>query len=443
MNDERNHIDNVFREGLDNFTPPAPPDLWATIESEIQPGAAPAVYRGYRRILWVAVAVLVLTAISLWLLNRESGRVSPPNAAEHTPGIAKPKSQTLTSAAVPSPIPAEKSLEAIAHHNMISHSKAVMPENGMANSEHPNYPESSATRPAQYSREASTGNDLASFSPSQPNKPATFPSLRSDFIGWLNALPAGLTSIEASSAFNDALRNRNNPYLRAKQRLPLIGGVVTGYDNIDYGNGNRKHSMSAGFTLQTFKGAFTLETGVAIALSTDNGRYLINYRSWDSLGYYNRVVSFSPNPQQPGSITFNTVVEGVYDSIGHSLEAGTNNRYTYLQIPLMAGYRIYADRIFTIGLKAGPVFSLMLRAHEPGADFSLQGSSLQSIHNLSPVRVSTDWQMSAALSLGMRLSQRFTFELQPVYKTYLRPVYQNLNTKPQSIGIRAVLLYRF
>jgi len=59
------------------------------------------------------------------------------------------------------------------------------------------------------------------------------------------------------------------------------------------------------------------------------------------------------------------------------------------------------------------------------------------------VRVSTDWQMSAALSLGMRLSQRFTFELQPVYKTYLRPVYQNLNTKPQSIGIRAGLLYRF
>jgi len=136
-------------------------------------------------------------------------------------------------------------------------------------------------------------------------------------------------------------------------------------------------------------------------------------------------------------------MEGVYDSVGHKVETKTANRYTYLQIPLMAGYRIYADRLFTISLKAGPVFSVLLASDEPPVIFSREGAILQSIDNQTPVRASTNWQIAAALGAGMHITRSLTLQLEPTYRSYLRPVYQHHRNSPYSIGLKAGLLYRF
>jgi hypothetical protein len=223
----------------------------------------------------------------------------------------------------------------------------------------------------------------------------------------------------------------------------LIGGAYATWDLIDYGTGDRKQSQTFGLSLSTFKGPWLIETGAAVNLSEDNGRFMINYNSYDSIGYYNKVISFSPDPQNPGTVRFNTIVEGVYDSIDHSLETSTANRYTYLQIPLTIGYHLYSNRLLTFSFRAGPIFSILLDSNEPTASYDQQGISLTSIEDLSPARVSTNWQLSASLGFGFHLSQRFTLLAEPTYKAYLRSVYQHNHSKPQSIGLKAGLLYRF
>ncbi len=451
MNDERNKMDELFREGLGDFNPTPPPGLWERIDAGIPvpaPSSAPQA-SGSGRALLIGIAALLFTGMILlwWFTGNGPDPTVKNKTIRQTELPAKTNSVINTSETEHGGNTSLKSTKST--QNNPSENQTQGSDTEQISSISP-----TETIPIEDSRALVGGQPIQESNANNPGVENTstkvimvennsINDLRRDFISWLNMKPAGWNTIPVASPFDNRYKTSEKPGMPRRNRIPVIGGVYASMDWIDYGSGNKKQSMAAGISLSTFKGPWLLETGLAYSLSEDNGRFMISYNSYDSIGYYNKVVSFTPDPENPGTVQFNTEVQGVYDSIDHELETKTNNRYSYLQIPLMAGYQLYAGRLFTIGLKAGPVFSVMLGSDEPAAAFEQDGTTLNSIDNLSPVRVSTNWQVAAGLGIGMHLSPRLTLLAEPTYKYYLRPVYQNHNTKPQSIGIKAGLLYRF
>ncbi|MHC1777488.1 MAG: hypothetical protein AB9834_18960 [Lentimicrobium sp.] len=451
MNDERNKMDELFREGLGDFNPVPPPGLWERIDAGIPaptPVSVPST-SGSGRLLMVGISALLFTGLILLWWFTGSG----PESSEKNNNIRQTEIPvTANSASSAQETDTDRDLSVnTSKSTPNNHSKNQSQEldskqNFAANPLKTKAVEDSqvidVVEVIQSPFDHSAGAESTTVKVSKAEY-SSLTELRRDFTSWLNMKPAGLNTIPVASPFDNRYKTSEKPGLPRRNRMPVIGGVYASMDWIDYGSGNKKQSMAAGISLSTFKGPWLVETGLAYSLSEDNGRFMISYNSYDSIGYYNKVVSFTPDPENPGTVQFNTEVQGVYDSIDHELETKTNNRYSYLQIPLMAGYQLYAGRLFTIGLKAGPVFSVMLGSDEPAAAFEQEGTTLNSIDNLSPQRVSTNWQVAAGLGIGMHLSPRLTLLAEPTYKYYLRPVYQNHNTKPQSIGIKAGLLYRF
>lgn len=454
MKDERNNIDKLFSDGLGDFNPAPPPELWDRIGTEIPaplPLAPGAATNGLSRLIFLGIAAAFFTGLAvLWFVADNNNAELQKNnsllqSKKTDAGITdiKPinKSENDNPAETKNTAESEQQTNPEENRKLTAHEKTVNPS------------ETALTTPLTSTSEIETITPQVpaiqnQFSESEIqanvfHSNTGIGDLRSDFTTWLNSLPAGLMTASAVTVFNNHYKTSQKPSMPKGHSIPLIGGIYASVDQIDYGKGHKKQSYAAGLSLSTFKGPWILETGVAYCLNGDNGRYMINYNSWDSLGYYNRVVSFSPDPDNPGTIKFNTEVEGVYDSIDHALETKTINKYAYLQIPLMAGYQIYSNRLMTISLKAGPVFSLLMGSNEPAAIFNIDGANLQSIDNLSTTRVSSNWQIVAGLGVGFHLSRSLTFLAEPTYKTYLRPVYRNHSTKPQSIGIKAGLLYRF
>lgn len=454
MKDERKEIDELFSDGLGNFSPAPPPDLWDRIGTGL-PASGPAPetpVSGWGRLPVIGIAAAIIAGLALlWFLTGQYNPVTEKNNTTQQHEMPLDESSNAVSAEIDekgksASAPAASNLKNTSeiHKNrpelvkksatqqteeseiILRQTPTVSPENRAERAITP-----SITNPVKVSSDESLRNV------------ATLSELRLDFTNWLDAQTANFESASATSAFSDHYIRSPKPSMPKGSGLPVIGGIYTSYDIIDYGKGFKKQSRAAGLSLTTFKGPWVFETGAALCLSDDNGRFVINYGSYDSIGYYNKVVSFSLSPDNPGTVLFNTEVQGVYDSIDHALETTTTNRYTYLQIPLMVGYHLYNNRLITISFKAGPVMSLMLGSEEPTATFNQDGANLQSIDNLSPSRVTTNWQIAVGLGVGLHLSRRFTLLAEPTYKTYLRPVYRNTRTKPQSVGIKAGLLYRF
>ncbi|MBK6347643.1 MAG: outer membrane beta-barrel protein [Bacteroidales bacterium] len=454
MKDERNNMDELFSEGLGDFSPAPPTELWERIEATL-PAPVPVnphiPANGSSRLVTIGIAAAVITGLALlWFLNSNTEpkinntsieQVTPTNDITIIPaepvnpgGFADKQESTGINSSTRRNKSGVNDIENEAAEDSFPF--------GKTENENTSNPASVAENTIPEASTTLTLKETQQFLQSEPSENTSlFTDLRPDFIFWLNSHKVNLVPATAGSAFSNHFKTSLKPAIPKGDGIPLIGGVYASLDMIDYGNGHSRQSRSAGISLSTFKGPWIIETGAAFCMSDDNGRYMINYNSWDSLGFYNKVISFSPQPD--GTIHFDTEVQGVYDSIDHRIETKTRNRYTYMQIPLMAGYRVYSNRILTISLKAGPIFSVMLASDEPGATFSENGTNLQSIENLSPSRLSTDWQVAAGLGLGFYLSRRFTFLAEPTYKTYLRPVYRNHNIRPQSIGIKAGLLYRF
>lgn len=439
MKDERNNIDELFRESLNDLRPAPPPGVWERVDSALPAsGSTPVSIPTGRRWMLAGFGGLLLTTIALlWFF---ASRINPETEKADSSSPMQQSTETSISAT-------EKQQGSDVNLSAVNPEKSspnrIVTENTVQNISRTDKSGKNEKETQAFSAETSANINSDNSTEKLISVKSELLDLRTDFTNWLSSRTSAEIVAENFPAFDLRYKNSGNPLSPKRTSIPIIGGAYASWDMIYYGNDHRKQSRAAGLSLGTFKGPWEFETGIAYAISDDNGRFDINYSSFDSIGFYNKVVSFSPDLQNPGRIIFNTEIEGVYDSIGHNVQTKTANSYTYLQIPLMAGYRIYANRFLTISLKAGPVFSLMIGSDEQQASFSQENASLQSINDLSPDRVSANWQIAASLGVGLHLSRRFTLLAEPTYKSYLRPVYQNTRTKPQSFGIKTGILYRF
>ena len=202
-------------------------------------------------------------------------------------------------------------------------------------------------------------------------------------------------------------------------------------------NGDVEIKRAYGFGVDVgykFSGLF-LESGMELSFTQDDGTYQINYLQNEIINTYTKVDSVIyeyDTISQSLSKEYVTSDIDVYDSVEYLENRQAVNRYTYLRLPLMIGYKFDYKRV-SFFIKAGTEFSLLVRGEEPVPTVNGKEIRIINVEKESPDRVSTNWQMIVSAGIGIRVYKSMTFTLEPQYRYYLNSYYsqQMSNYKKQ------------
>ncbi len=94
-----------------------------------------------------------------------------------------------------------------------------------------------------------------------------------------------------------------------------------------------------------------------------------------------------------------------------------------------------------MGLRAGPVLSLMLSSKQLSANYDPGQDKIVTINQITPDRIQTNWQVMGGINFGFVLNRRLNLELEPEVRYYFNSVYEKseITKKPWSAGIRAAI----
>jgi hypothetical protein len=191
------------------------------------------------------------------------------------------------------------------------------------------------------------------------------------------------------------------------------------------------------------KNEFFVESGLGISFSNDDGKYAIDYEQF--LGTYDDVYNVTFDTTQSGDIIANyyTNEVNVYDSISKYKVDQTQNKYTYLQIPVYIGFHRQMDR-FGWFIKGGPILSLMMNKNIPEPDAGY--NRIVGLDQQMAQRVDIHWQMAFSMGITYQLSEKVSIALEPTFRYYLNSQYERtyITTRhPYSLGLRTGLLFNF
>lgn len=192
---------------------------------------------------------------------------------------------------------------------------------------------------------------------------------------------------------------------------------------------------------------FYIESGVGYQEMKERGTYQIDFKTNDSIGYYNEVVSFEIDPQNPDEITYKTEQTTVYDSVDHYEHKTPLFKYSYLNIPLKIGYRFYQKDRFSVAAEAGVIFSKMLSKEIPEPTINNPDYELIAITNQTPERVDINLQWQVSLRLNYRFAKSMSVAVQPVFTKYINSIYDTKtgypDVKPYTMGVRFGIYFDF
>ncbi len=192
-------------------------------------------------------------------------------------------------------------------------------------------------------------------------------------------------------------------------------------------------------------GKYSIRTGLGLSITKGTNELAVEYN--DFLGSYNKLdsISFSWN----GSIhnytpSFHMSTQDVWDSLKKLDYPKIVKRYTYLQIPLILGYDFFQSERFYIGLRAGPLLSVLINSKQLTEDYDPGKKRVIRINNITPGQVSLNWQFMGGINASVRLSENLIFEIEPMAKYYFNSVYEKseITRKPWSIGIRTAFIIK-
>jgi hypothetical protein len=189
---------------------------------------------------------------------------------------------------------------------------------------------------------------------------------------------------------------------------------------------------------------FFMQSGINMRFTHDKGNYAVDYNRF--LGTYEQVDYITFDSTANGVIpTYFTHTENVYDTVNHYSISETKANYTYLEIPLLFGYR-YSFGKFSIFAKAGPSASFLVIKDIPEAGAPEEGARIINVNYQVPVRNTVNWQVLMGAGFDYKLADKISFSLEPTFRFALKPEYSlpdGARGNTSSFGIRAGLNYNF
>jgi len=190
---------------------------------------------------------------------------------------------------------------------------------------------------------------------------------------------------------------------------------------------------------------FSVRTGAGISIGKGTNELIVEYN--DFLGAYNKLDSMKftwDDPAKQFLPKYYLSKQEVYDSLMKLDYNKVVKRYTYLQIPLVMGYDFWQTDHVSIGMRVGPVMSLLLVSKQLSAEYDPGNKRIVSINDISPGQVSLNWQVMAGINTSIRLSKGLMLEVEPSVKYYFNSVYEkpDNSARPWSIGVRAAFVIK-
>ena len=191
-------------------------------------------------------------------------------------------------------------------------------------------------------------------------------------------------------------------------------------------------------------GRYSIRTGVGLSITKGTNELAIGYNEY--LGSYQDLdsIEFTWDEKHYHLLpTYYTTEKDVWDSLVKIEENKVIKRYTYLQIPLVLGYDFLQKGRFSMGVRTGPILSLLLTSKQISANYDPGRDQIVAINEITPDRIQTNWQVMAGINLSILLNKRWTIEVEPEGRYYFNSVYEksDITKKPWSIGLRAGILF--
>lgn len=208
---------------------------------------------------------------------------------------------------------------------------------------------------------------------------------------------------------------------------------------------DKKLVHNAGLEFHYTWNDFVIRTGIGISIASGTNELAVDYREY--LGHYTKLDSTSyvwNSTQEKVEAVYHVSDFKVFDTTLLYAKQIIEKEFTYLRIPLIFGYDFYKRSRILIGVRTGPILSILLKTTEKG-NYDPGNDKVISINNLSPDRVNTNWQFAGGLVFGYHLTKSMRFEAEPSVKYYFNSVYEKNATirKPWSIEARMALVYGF
>lgn len=266
-------------------------------------------------------------------------------------------------------------------------------------------------------------------------------------IGYMQGLSISIEN-EINDVVLDSVReNLMAEYRKKLKRSHFYTGLYFTPAMMYYPSVKDQFVWTAGLDFgMTFK-KFHVETSIAYQKIKEQGIYTIDFRTFDSVGYYNQVESFEVNPSNSNEILYNTKEVTVYDSIDHYTHVVPVFTYDYINIPLNFGYKVFRKDAFTVAVETGVTFTKMVDKQIPVVDFSKPEYNVVQIKNETPERVDFNFRWQLAVRLDMNIVKAMSVSVKPVFTKYINSIYDTQsgypNVKPYSMGIQLGVYYGF
>lgn len=432
MDNYKHPIDEYFREALKDYEPvPSDRSRDAFLES-----AGRSIKRSrIRRNRWFLAAFLLLAgagSLSTWLMfneNHDAPRVTV---------------STLTPSPLPSPnfTPSKQNGKA-----------ETGPELVITESARPEIPTLISFNASPASDSATSLQTFTSGLPEEPSMPdhrmdeTTLPEYRAE----PSLEPPDEAAKPPYRVEQDGTETERGPDKSASILLSRNGASVTVgvsytpewmFNTLEGDNFAHNAALEGTFRF----GRYSIRTGAGVSVTKGTHEVAIRYN--DYIGSYKALdsITFAWNPEHTQLIpTLYLTNQDVFDSLILQEEHAVVRRYTYLQVPLILGYDFISRPRFTLGVRTGPVLSILLGSRQLSANYDPGKDKIIMVNQITPDRIQMNWQVMGGINFSYLCSRRWGLELEPEARYYFNSVYEpsDITQKPWSIGIRAAVNFNF
>lgn len=435
MKDQYLHIDELYRKRFENFEPEPPEAVWNKISKELHKSGSGSGSTFRTFLLSILGFIIVGTAI-LFITNPfESSKAL--SSTHNVTYASNDFSLTITSDTdAESPVTSSEA----ADHNLNTPPPAEAYET----------PVTPATEQIDAVYETPVMQEPVALNTNE-DIPAVF--AESNPISNMTVSIAGITGKRNTG--NDEIAFKNDirfddltTYLREPVRPKSVwkAGFSVNPELAFYPNDtiNNSRNYNFDFSISLHRSNFFIQTGIGLALARDEGRYMVDYESYDYMGTYQDLIGITFDSTEYGVVpVFHTKSVDVFDSVRHITIEKSTNTYTYFQMPLLFGFEKKTRR-FAYFIKAGPSFSLLISKSIPGAQLP-DDVNILDIDARVAERIKTNWQLLIGTGISYQLSNKVEVAIEPTLRYYLKSAYNRnfVSTKhPFAIGLRAGVVYR-
>jgi hypothetical protein len=444
MEENYNHIDQIIRQKFENFEPEPPVQVWEKIRSGINKTPPPPSSTGFVMPIIVAVSLLVFIAGLVNNIYFKDTRALPQNnkasdLSIQQAGVISTGSTTfsdvtfqeefyLTAAELPTP-----------DISKLSTNQEIIEE----------LPEVTPVRDAF--RQTNPGDKKHKKAKNNPSVTLNnLPRTGQWNAGLVQALAAGELSYADAQKYNLSQRDvRKLSGFQDYEKHLRPGWSIGVYFNPEVSSCQDQSientvSYNASILPQISFSHFFMQSGINMRFTHDKGSYAVDYNRY--LGTYEDVYNITFDTTENGVIpTYYTHTVEVWDTVNHYSISETKVNYTYLEIPLLFGYR-YTFGKFSLFAKAGPAASFMVLKDAPTAGYPEDKARIVNVDYQVPVRNTVNWQLMMGAGFDYQLAYKFSFSLEPTFRFALKPEYKlpdGARGNTTSFGIKAGLNYNF